>query len=277
MAGAVPMPMPYTELMGILAAVHPLAVNEGELAMAKKVLLVLVILVLLGSVVLGAGYRQELHYECRVAEGGRLSIYNVTGNITVQTWDKDYVDVRAVKTTNRSLTELDKVKIEVISGSAARIKTVYLTNNASVGVDYDIRVPEDAVLDAVENVTGNVHLEEVRDVTSVKNITGNLFVKSAAGPVRADCVTGNIKVYFAKLKGDTAAKLITGQIDLYLPGDLDAALDLSVTTGNITNDGLKVILGSFAKLPTHLDGTLGTGGPKIRAEVVTGGISLHKF
>ena len=246
--------------------------------MIKRTLLIVIAAGIIGAAGLAALNKEEFRARLALERGGTFSLYNVTGMIDITAWNRDYVDVLAVKRTNRLASELKKVKIEIQEGRDATVKTVYLSKNASVGVDYELRVPAGARIKRVENVTGDVRLEGAARCDEVKTVTGSLFVRCTAGPCRAENVTGNIRVYLAGLSGDAFYKTTTGTIDLFLRPDLDAELEISVVTGGISNDGLKIYLGDITWTPgKRLRGVLGAGGHTIYVDTVTGNVNLSRF
>ena len=53
-----------------------------------------------------ADAEEEFHETYTVENGTGVEIHNVNGNIDISSWDKDYVDVYALKRTKRDRDEL---------------------------------------------------------------------------------------------------------------------------------------------------------------------------
>ena len=245
--------------------------------MLKRNLAVLLILLSIGSIGMASFHEEVFHARCEIEKSGSLSLYNATGNISITQWSKDYVDITAVKKTSYLASELKKVDIEIDQTKHTVIKSVYLSHNARVAVDYTIKIPAGVKLDRIENVTGDVVIEGAAACIGAKTVTGDLKVRCASGPLRAECVTGNVTVYVEDLDDNATYKTITGHIDAYLQPKLNATLDLSIVTGKIANHGLRISLDDFTEISAkQLRGLLGTGGIVIRLEVITGGINLYK-
>jgi hypothetical protein len=243
----------------------------------KKLLLVFLGIFLLSSMAWGFTYEERFHQTYDIPKGGTFSLYNPTGNVKITQWNRDEIDVLAIKRSSRSKADLKRVKIEVKEGKSMMVRSVY-QKNANVGVNYEIKVPAGIRLERIENVTGNLEIDGVNECTDVKVITGNLTVESDSGPVKAETVTGNLKIYLNKITGNADYRIITGQLEIYLNPEIDASIDANVTTGSFANHGLKLMVEELSGIVNkHFQGTLGKGGNKIDLQVVTGGIGLYKL
>jgi len=61
------------------------------------------------------GVTREFRANVSLAFGGSLELNNVNGTVRIEAWDKDVVEVRAVKTTTEKESNLDRVSIDVDS------------------------------------------------------------------------------------------------------------------------------------------------------------------
>ena len=243
----------------------------------KRILFIFLGIFLFSSIGWGFSYEERFHQTYNIPKGGSVSLYNPTGSVKITQWDRNEVDVLAIKRSSRSKADLKRVRIEVQEGKSMVIRSEY-ERNANAGVDYEIKVPAGIRLEKIENVTGSLEISGVSDCNHVKVITGNLSVQSDSGPLKAETITGNLKVYLNQLNGNVDYSIITGQLDLYLNPDLGATIDANVTTGSITNKGLQIVVEEFSGMVNkHFQGTLGKGGNQIKLHVVTGGIGLYKL
>src|ERR1700728_3824610 len=58
---------------------------------------------------------EEFKESYKLSSGGHFELDNVNGSVQVEGWDRDEVEVRAVKTSQADARALDQVKIEVES------------------------------------------------------------------------------------------------------------------------------------------------------------------
>ena len=89
--------------------------------------------------------------------GGSFVLDNVNGSVQVDGWDRDEVEVSAVKTSQTDQHEVELVKIEVDStpGKIA-VHTRYPEGEgAEVAVEYHVHVPYRILLGNVETVNGS--------------------------------------------------------------------------------------------------------------------------
>src|SRR5215469_897255 len=94
---------------------------------------------------------EEFHRTVPISANGRVSLANVNGNVTITGWDRNEVQIDAVKKAS-SQQKLDEAKIEVdASSDSVRIRTRYpegRNNNNPATVTYELHVPHGTRLDA---------------------------------------------------------------------------------------------------------------------------------
>ena len=75
--------------------------------------------------------------------GGTFTLSNVNGSVRVDGWEREEVEVRAVKSARGSRKDLGRVKIEVeAEASSVTVRTRYPQDvGVEVSVDYQVRVP----------------------------------------------------------------------------------------------------------------------------------------
>lgn len=187
-------------------------------------------------------YEEKFDKTVALAKDGKVEINNVSGDITVASWNQDQVKIEAVKYSQASSLEkarenTGKVTIEVVQeGNSLRIETKYPKSgkfwggeSVDVSVEYKLWIPERAALKAV-NVSGDVSAEAIGGAAALKSVSGGIrLVKAGAG---ADCtsvsggvevadVTGNIflksvsgDVKASGVKGAVEAETVSGEVDL---------------------------------------------------------------
>src|ERR1700690_3453238 len=115
------------------------------------------LLALLMAVPAHAQVTQDFHRTVPLSANGEVSLSNINGNVEIVGWDRNEVQIDAVKKA-RDQQRLDEARIEVENGSDyVRIKTEYphhQTNNNPPSVHYQLHVPRGARLDHISLVNG---------------------------------------------------------------------------------------------------------------------------
>src|SRR5262245_29339307 len=91
------------------------SVLEGVPAMLRKSLIASAFFafILAITAVPGFAYSKDFDQTYPLQPGGTFELQNVNGPVEVQAWDKDVVEVHAVKTAKRNEGDLQRVTIEV--------------------------------------------------------------------------------------------------------------------------------------------------------------------
>src|ERR1019366_6909212 len=107
---------------------------------------------------------QDFHRTVPLSSTGRVSLENINGNVTITGWERNEIQIDAVKKA-RDQQKLDEARIEVdASSDSVHIKTQYPqghTNNNPATVTYELHVPRMAHLDHVELVNGSLEVSQV--------------------------------------------------------------------------------------------------------------------
>src|SRR5690349_24072017 len=85
---------------------------------------------------------KEFNQTYPLQPGGTFELQNVNGTVDVQVWDRDEVEVRAVKTAKRKESDLELVAIDVdAKASSVSVTTRYPQNEGvEVAVEYVVHV-----------------------------------------------------------------------------------------------------------------------------------------
>ena len=231
--------------------------------------------------------RDEFHQTYPLAANGRVSVDNLNGAVKIKVWDREAVQVDAVKRAYRR-ERLDEAKIDVYSTpESIRIKTIYPDydqsftddekgryNNPAV-VDYTLTVPRKSRLESIELVNGSLDLDGVEGAVKASSINGRVVARGLIGETRLSTVNGNLEATFTQLSETTPITLgsVNGNVVVIIPSDSNALVRAGTVHGDISNDfGLVVQHGEY--VGHELYGQLGTGGPRIKLGNVNGGISI---
>jgi len=191
-----------------------------------------------GAAAQSAEQSRELHETYDLAPGGVVSVNNTSGYIRVTSWGEDRVKVDAVKRGRRD-EDLSQVQIQVTPrpGRPDRIdiRTVYARGDGDrLSVDYDLKVPRGAVLNALTTTSGEITVyDPVARVTAnstsgpitVREVTGAATLSSTSGEVNAGRVGGSLVVTA------TSGNLVIGEVA--------ATLNARCNNCNISARGLR--------------------------------------
>jgi len=231
--------------------------------------------------------REEFHQTYPLPATGRVSVENLNGAVQIKVWDRDAVQVDAVKRAYRR-ERLDEAKIDVsTTGESIRIKTVYPDydqnfnddekgryNNPAI-VDYTITVPRKARLESIELVNGSLNIDGAEGPVKASCVNGRLVARGLMGETKLSTVNGNLEATFTQLgdAGIISLGSVNGNLNLTIPSDSNAIVKASTVHGPITNDfGLDVQHGEY--VGHELYGQIGKGGTRIKLDNVNGGISV---
>ena len=205
-------------------------------------------------------------------EGGLVSVTNPRGNIKIQSWGKDYVEVAATKVAEGSNEErmnkaLERIRVEFVATQdslhmktdlgESRFKTFFLIDriwsffsNTRAWVDYQVWVPS-----------------EVSVLT--KTVSGNSSIQGIKGDVKSEGVSG--KVEFFSIRGNIEATTISGEMELV---EVEGNVNLRSRSGNIYLDQVKgYIFARSTKGKLQMNSVEGT----IRGLTVGGKIVMRKI
>jgi hypothetical protein len=213
--------------------------------------------------------------------GGQFLLDNVNGSVQVEGWDRDEVEVEAVKSSNTSTGDthdLDAVKIEVESDPGkVNVHTLYPDGQGlEVAVEYHIHVPNHVLLGSVRTVNGSLLVRGVEGSGELKSVNGNVEVLESSGRFNAQTTNGNLRLEFRHLKHGAPMKLetVNGSVVLGLPSNASADLNLRNMNGDLYSE---FPVTSTSDLPgaRAYRGKVGHGGGgSISVRTVNGGIRL---
>src|SRR5262245_1530824 len=136
---------------------------------------------------------RESHETYDLAPGGVVSVTNTSGYIRVTSWGEDRVKVDAVKRGRRD-EDLGQVEIQVTPRSGRiDIRTTYLRNDDSrISVDYDLKVPRGAVLNALTTTNGEITVNDTAARVTASSTSGAITVREVAGDAVLSSTNGQI-------------------------------------------------------------------------------------
>lgn len=256
----------------------------------KSALAALVLAVLSASA--DAQDQSSWSWDGTLAEGRRVFLHNLNGEVRFEVGSGNAVQVRAEKRWRRG--DGDAVRIEarqttrgdVIicamwrerdscdeSGIDGGNRRDSWNERNDVSVRFTVRVPVYANVEA-NTVNGDVSVDELRGEVEAKTINGDVRASSSGGSVRANTVNGSIRAKGRVSNSGLEYSTVNGSIEIELPSDASADVDLRTVNGRVTSDFPITFTGEIN--PRHIRAELGSGGPRLRARTVNGGIRLLK-
>ena len=235
------------------------------------------LLTLVFAVSAGAQVTQDFHRTVPLSSNGRVSLENINGNVTVTGWERNEVQIDAVKKA-RDQQKLDEARIEIdASSDSVQIKTKYPeghNNNNPATVTYELHVPRLARLDHINLVNGSLEVSQVNGEIDANLVNGKTDLRDLSGRLNISAVNGTITANFRSLDNvkEIHLKSVNGAINLGLPSSPNAEVSASTVNGGITTDLPLQVKGKF--VGHHLDGTLGSGGTHIEISNVNGTVRI---
>lgn len=216
---------------------------------------------------------------------GRIEVDNLNGAVHISTWDRNEVQVDAVKSA-RSRERLDEARIEIRSDvNHLSIRTEYPDHDHTfwndnrhhnpASVEYTLTVPRQARLDEIKLVNGALDLHGVAGEVRASCVNGRIEAQNLQGPAELNTVNGELDARVEQMPTSTLKfSSVNGGVRVTLPSDARANIKASTISGGISNDfGLPVLRHQFVGQSLH--GELGGGGTQVKLSTVNGGIEIR--
>ncbi|AXT62087.1 hypothetical protein D1816_17555 [Aquimarina sp. AD10] len=243
-----------------------------------------------------------------------LLLYVVTGNLTAQNHSSALQGVKKVKISSASGTNIKthaKNELLIIGDGhsmpekAKGLKAVYAggSDNTGMGVyinkegetlvvrnlkgmnskTLEIYLPKDINITVEKSNLGHLSIEGFSSEIEARTNVGNIILKDVTGPIVAKTSTGEINVIFKKVSQSSPISLIssTGPIDISIPSNTAANLELKTSMGEIytdfdikfpsADDDMRIVAGKRT-----VKTSLNNGGVDISLRSSTGNIYLRK-
>jgi Putative adhesin len=209
--------------------------------------------------------------------GGSFLLDNVNGSVQVDGWERDEVEVTAVKTSQSDQHDVELVKIEVDStpGKIAVHTRYPKGEGAEVAVEYHVHVPYRILLGSVETVNGSVIVRGVDGSGALRSVNGNVEVTNSTGRFSEKTTNGNVRLELRQLSdgGPMNLETVNGSVVLGLPTSARADLKVLSMNGDVTSD-LPVTSTAGSPGARAYQAKLGVGGGQISVRTINGGIRL---
>jgi len=238
------------------------------------------VLAIAASVSLSASYtgvsRAEFRQTYTLSPNGRVIVDNAYGDVRIIAWDRDEVQVQALKT-SPDRKRLDDAHIVVDSAQGLlTVSTQYTGADAEnpATVDYRIMVPRSASLENIRLVNGVLWITGVAGPVKASSVNGSIRAEKLSGQADLSTVNGKVEADFEELRAENPIllKSINGLIRLSIPSGSGAWVDARNRSG-----GIESTMGRTQREATgNRLRTMGrSGGARIQVHNVNGGITIR--
>jgi hypothetical protein len=231
---------------------------------------------------------EEFDWTGAVAQGERIEINNISGDVRASFTSGSEVVVHAIRTGRKS--DPASVTIEVVRhAEGVTICAVYpdvpgrepneclpglqgnmSTRDNDVNVEFTLSIP--AGVEFVGRVmSGNVEADGLQSDAFVTTISGNVTV-TTAGIAEATAVSGNINVTIGRADPGRplAFRATSGNVTVRVPSNTNAEVLASTASGKVVSDF------RLEGTPTTKYGRLGSGGPNLWLSTFSGDVTLRQ-
>jgi DUF4097 and DUF4098 domain-containing protein YvlB len=208
-----------------------------------------------------------------------LGLKNVNGDVVLEGWDENRIEVTAVKyaSSKERLEDVeitfhmddDRLRIEVDPDGGDR----WPSRHGSVGVDFEIHAPRGTKVDAIEVVNGGVKIRGIEGDVDVSSVNGGVSGEDLGGDVDLATVNGGVSLVAGGGADSIRLHSVNGGVLLVLPKKFDARIQAGTVHGTIRADG-EADATSFTG--TSMSATLGKGGMKVDLNTVNGSIEIRR-
>ena len=231
--------------------------------------------------VAGGKATEEWSRTYTLAKGGALDISNTNGPIVINAGTGPQVEVKATRTAKASSDEAAQALLketsitETVTPTHVTLETSgkgFQVGRRSINVEYQVTVPAGLQF-TLKTENGGIGLHDADGTFAVSTTNGGIRGTNLSGQVTAHVVNGGIVVDLARVSGPTTLDTVNGGIRVNLPADANVDVEASAVNGGVSSDNTLNLTG-VEKSRQHMTGKLNSGGTKITATTVNGGVRL---
>lgn len=153
----------------------------------------------------------------------RLSVNNMSGRISVQSWNRQSIRLQA---------EYDRAQVEA-SISANRLAVRSVTRRGDNEVDYTITVPVGTPVE-LTGISSDVDVSQVCGEVTVNVVSGDVSVACAEGEITIQSVSGDVSLSDVR-SGNVEAGSTSGDVELH---NIKAPISARSVSGEIMIEGV---------------------------------------
>lgn len=202
-----------------------------------------ILISVLASVLAATAYAEDVERTIDAASDGHVEVSNISGEITVEGWNRDSVEVTG--TIGRNVEEL----IVERNGNKVLVK-VKVPHNSGRGIDSElhIKVPQNSSLN-IGAVSADIDVTDIKGEQSLHTVSGDVTTEHAGGDLKAESVSGDVEVSGDGADGDTYASTVSGDVTVsQVGGEVKAEAvsgDVVVDEGSFTRARLETVNGEI--------------------------------
>lgn len=201
------------------------------------------------------------------------------GGVSIVGWDQSRIEVHTrIQARARTDEEAEATASEVTVSSTALIEADGPPNdrNANWHVSFLVYVPAASDLE-IETLNGPLSVRGVNGRMRLDAQNGPINLRDVAGDVVARAQNGPLNVVLSGTQWDGMgldAETRNGPVTLTIPSDYNATLESGTVNGSFTSD-VPITMTIRGRLGRSFSGTLGQGGPTIRAVATNGPVRIR--
>ena len=202
-----------------------------------------------------------------------FSFKSPDGNLTVEGWDEERVEVRVTK---RGGTAEERRNARVTLKQSDGLFSLAAANSP-VKVFFEVKLPRRARKVELSSGTADVEISKLEAPLTVSVRDGSINLEDVRGPVEAKSVNGSIDVVYRSAKREGAHKFasVNGSVKVRLIEGMNADVKASVVNGGIDVDGRLGLLAQKRQVGWAVDAPLGGGGELLSIKTVNGSIKIN--
>ena len=227
---------------------------------------------------------------------GVISVRSISGDVKVTGYEGEVIVVKAFKEGR------DKDKVEVVDKSGANrvdLSVSYPEHcNCDASIRFEVQVPITGKykFESVSSVSGDVSVDGAVGYLKAHSVSGNVTVKTFTGVVEAASTSGNVHV--GEISGTVNARSVSGDVivsinqlagaqgmdfastsgnvNVKLPGNLDANVEMSVLSGDLKTDFPLTIEKKETGPGQRATGVVGSGNRRLTMKSISGNVELRR-
>jgi hypothetical protein len=215
---------------------------------------------------------------------GEVIVDTYKGSITVDTWDRDEVDIEIIVEADRDEelvadTEVhirrsgDRVSLETDYEAAKRLHERRWGDDYNLPfVHYRITMPRTAGL-RVDDYKSEIHIADLRADLDLETYKGIVDIRNLDGALRLETYKGDVTVDFSDLAGPSSFETYKGTIGIRLPRD--AGFDLDADVGRKGDLDADFRASNYRDSDETYRGEINGGGPRLSLDTFKGTYRLY--
>lgn len=144
---------------------------------------------------------------------GEIEVYNPLGNVVIEGWNKNYIEVIAEKNA-QSQAALQEANVVIdLKEKDAKIKTKILKKKTKTTVDVKVRMPSTAKVDGIKTKSGTISVRNIGGKIDATSSSGNIAIRGANKDVDVKTKSGEVVIrYVLGSTGDADIKGGSGRV-----------------------------------------------------------------